>query len=401
VRLWGQKMANGDTTVTTPVAGGLNYADYQKKIQEAAAKTRNVQGFDPATEAHLNRALGYESTYHGGFGQAAANTGAALISNFKQQQQGVQQQANKAANALEMVGSSTLQGMQNLEAIQGTIRQTVQSASDSWGAAAEKADEYVKAARGRVTEVLGKLDEINQKIGTDRDFAKAHTMQAAVQGVMGSMKNEERNIVENYGTNSKEYAQFMQSKRTTLATVQSNIQANYAQLQEQQGQTYLNVMNDAYTKSNMYLGFQEQQHVEMLKFRDEQRNAYAMQGAQLDIGIEQMKMAGMENLANWIVETPTFTMDATSLITAVGDLVSTSEAQWASYKIAKDAAKQGLDWGGLAGQAIGTGVGAMAGGLGAGVGGAVGKSIGRSLTGGSTKKTTPKSAISSTDYATR
>ena len=369
-------MANGDTTVTTPAAGGLNYADYQKKIQEAAAKTRNVQGFDPTAEAKLHHILGYESQYHGGFGHAAAATGGALIANFKQQQQGVQQQANKAADALEMVGSSTLQGMQNLEAIQGTIRQNVQSASDSWGAAAEKADEYVKAARGRVTEVLGKLDKINADIGKDRDFAKAHTMQAAVQGVMGSMKDEERNIVENYGTNSKEYAQFMQSKRTTLATVQSNIQANYAQLQEQHGQTYLNAVSDAHTKSNMYLGFQEQQHVEMLKFQDEQRNAYAMQGAQLDIGIEQMKMAGMENLANWIVETPTFTMDATSLITAVGDLVSTSEAQWASYKIAKDAAKKGLEWGGLAGQVIGTGGGSLAGGGGAGIGGAIGKRIG-------------------------
>jgi len=360
-----------DTNPTAPAAGGLNYDEYQKKIQEAAAKTRNVQGLSSGTEKALRKALDYEAQHSGGFGASATWTGNALISNFKNQQKSVQQQANKAASALEMVGSSTLEGMQNLENIQAGIKAQVQSASDAFGAAAEKADEYVKATRGRVTEVLNKLDQINSDIGKDRDFAKAHAMQAAVQGVIGSMKDEERNIAENYGTDSKEYAQFVQSKRTTLATVQSNIQANYSQLREQQGQTYLNAVSDAYAKSNMFVGFQEQQHVEMLKFRDEQRNAYALQGAQLDVSIEQVKMAGMENLANWIVETPTFSMDATSLVAAIGDLTSTSEAQWSAHKIGKASAGGNFNWG----SALGTLGGAVAGGIGQGLGTVAGNAI--------------------------
>jgi len=106
--------------------------------------------------------------------------------------------------------------------------------------------------------------------------------------------------------------------------VQSNIQANYAQLREQQGQTYLNLVGDAFTKSNMNVGFQEQQHVEMLKFRDQQKNSYALEAAQLDVGIEQMKMAGQENLANWIIQTPTFSMDITPLITQLSELKPTN-----------------------------------------------------------------------------
>jgi len=213
-----------------------------------------------------------------------------------------------------MVGASTLQGIQNLEALQRSIQAKAQSVSEEWGAAAEKADEYVMAARGRVGDVLAK------KIGVDRDFSKAHSMQVAVQSSLGVMKTEERNIAENYGIDSKEYQQFQESKRTSLATLQSSIHANYAQLQEQQNITYLNTVSEAYTKSNMYVGFQEQQHVEMLKFKEESKNAYALQATQLEISIEQLKMSGMENLANWIIETPTFSMDMTPLMTLLADL---------------------------------------------------------------------------------
>lgn len=310
---------------TTPSTGGLNYADYQKRIQDAAAKTRNIGSTKLSPE--LSVAAAKLPTQQGAVGTAA-------ITNYQSQVESTQKQAGKAASALEMVGSSTLQGMKNLEGIQASIKAQVQSASESWGAAAEKADEYVQAARGRVGEVLSKLDEINQQIGTDRDFAKAHAMQGAVQGVMGSMKAEERNIAETYGTDSKEFAQFVQSKGTTLATIQSNIHANYSQLREQQGQTYLNVVSDAYTKSNMYVGFQEQQHVEMLKYKEDAKNAFALQAAQLDISIEQMKMAGMENLANWIIETPTFSMDSTPLITLISDLQSTAAAEQRANMIA-------------------------------------------------------------------
>lgn len=257
-----------------------------------------------------------------------------MINQYQQDVVTKKQQAGKAATGLEVTGKATIDYLKNLESIQSSIKSQVQSAGDTWGAAAEKADEYVTASRSRVGEVLKKLDDINQKIGTDRDFAQAHAMQASVQAVLGSMKTEERNIAETYGTNSKEFQQFTASKQTALATVQSNIQANYSQLREQQGQTYLNLVGDAFTKSNMYVGFQEQQHVEMLKFRDQQKNSYALEAAQLEIGIEQMKMAGQENLANWIIQTPTFSMDITPLVMSMGDLAQTQRAEAQAYDTA-------------------------------------------------------------------
>ena len=311
-------MANGITTPTTPTTptpstGGLNYEDYQKRVREAAARTRDIgpTGIPEGISDLAERAPE---------GSVARIQSEAAVSQYGQEAATTQEQAEKAASGLEMAGEATGRYLQNLEAIQGRLRTQVANAKDSWGAAAEKADEYVMAARGRVGEVLGKIDEINSQIAKDRDFSKAHAMQASVQAALGSMKNEERNILETYGTDSKEFQQFVESKRTTLATVQGNIHANYAQLAEQQGQTYLNATADAMTKSNMYLGFQEQQHVEMLKYKEGAKNAYNLQVSQFEVGIEQMKMAGMENLANWIVETPSFSMDMTPLVTLLAEL---------------------------------------------------------------------------------
>ncbi|KKK55521.1 hypothetical protein LCGC14_3073730 [marine sediment metagenome] len=110
--------------------------------------------------------------------------------------------------------------------------------------------------------------------------------------------------------------------------------ASFQQLAEEQGKTYLGVTADVMTKQNMYLGFQEQQHVDMLKFREQNKQAYALQATQLEIGIEQMKMSGMENLANWIIETPTFSMDIAPLVTMMGDLAQTQMATETAYDLA-------------------------------------------------------------------
>lgn len=313
------KGPQSSTSTTSPSPGDLTtWDDYQKRIQQAASSTRETAG--GTDTARLKQA----ASQLAGPRKAVAES---AISNFKTQSEAQKQQAEKAASALEMVGESTQRGVQNLTDIQSQIRSDVQSASKAWSSAAEKADEYVQASRSRVSEVLDKLDQINQEFSKERSFAKAHAMQASVQAALGSMKAEERNIAENYGTESKEYQQFQQSKMQSLATVQSNIHASYEQLAEQQHQTYLNAVSEAYTKSNMYLGFQEQQHVEMLKYSDQAKASYTLQASQLDASIEQMKMSGMENVANWIVQTPSFSMDMTPLATLISDLVTTQETE--------------------------------------------------------------------------
>ena len=338
-------MANGTVTTTpkTPTTTGVNWGDYQKKIQTAAAATR--QTGQPSAEG-VSAAEQAASKLKGTRG----DLGKAAVENYKIQQGAQQKQAEKAASALEMVGGATQRSIQGLEGIQQSVRQTTRSANEAWNSAAEQANEYVKASKARVGEVLTKLDKIHDDFNKERSFAKAHDMQATVQATIGSMRNEERNILETFGADSPEFQQFQASKRSALATVQSNIHASYQKIKEDQNTAYLGTVSDAMTKSNMYLGFQEQQHVEMLKYRDQAKTSYALQAAQMDATLEQMKMSGMENMANWLVETPSFTMDMTPLMGMLNDL---SEAQTAEEEAAAEAAGQPSKW--VSYQGAGTG----------------------------------------------
>ncbi len=323
-------MANGDGLNPVTPTGGTDYETYRQKIEQTAAATRDV-GKTAVPGGARTAVAGLRGTYQG-IGQTA-------IAQYGEQGKVKEKEAEKAATALEMQGGATIDYLQRLDKIQEGVTTRAGAARATWAEAPEKADDYVQASRQRVGEVLDKLDEINSQIGKDRDFSKAHAMQASVQATLGSMKAEERNIVETYGADSKELEQFQMSKMNTLATVQSNIHASYQQLQEKQGQNYLNVVSEAYTKSNMYVGFQEQQHVDMLKYKTDAQNAYDMQVSQFEIGVEQLRMSGMENLANWIVETPTFSMDATPLMTLLSDLVNTQRTEQRADFIANQQAR--------------------------------------------------------------
>lgn len=344
---------------TAGIEAGIAPEQYKTILQQTAAKTRDIG--DTTVPAGAEKTLESLTGGYKGIGEMA-------VSEYGKQAEAQKESAEKAATALKMQGGATIDYLERLEKIREGVTAGAASARESFAAVTEKADEYVQAARGRVGEVLAKLDDINAEIGKERDFSKAHAMQASVQATLGSMKAEERNILETYGAESKEYQQFQMSKMNALGTVQSNIHANYQQLQEKQAETYLSTVSDAYTKSNMYLGFQEQQHVDMLKYKADAQNAYDMQVSQFEVGIEQMKAAGMENLANWIIETPTFTMDATPLITMLFDLYSTQVTGQQAARIAKAQEGGGIDWG----QIAGAGVGSLFGGVGAGIGSAIG-----------------------------
>ncbi len=311
-------MAIPDVLNPTTPTGDFDYEAYRTKIQETAAQTRDIG--DTSVPSGAKATVGQLGGVYKGVGEAA-------ISQFGKQAEVKTKEAEKAATALEMQGGATVEYLQRLDKIREGVTTKAAAARDAWAAAPEKADEYVQAARSRVGEVLSKLDDINSQIGKDRDFSKAHAMQASVQATLGSMRSEERNIVETYGTDSKEFEQFQMSKMNTLGTVQSNIHASFQQLQEKQGQNYLNVVSEAYTKSNMYVGFQEQQHVDMLRYKADAQNAYDLKVSQFEIGVEQLRSAGMENLANWVIQTPTFSMDATPLITLLSDLVQTQQKE--------------------------------------------------------------------------
>jgi hypothetical protein len=267
----------------------------------------------------------------------------ALEGSYQSQAAATKVQAEKAGGALETMGAATEQYIANIEAQQKAIPELRNQSVAMWNQVEEKADEYVQAARDRVGTALAKIDEINAKIADGRDFAKAHDMQAAVQGVLGQMNTEGRRIAETYGMGSAEYKQFEASKKSTLATVHSNITAAYHKLRESQDATYLAATNETQWKHNMYVSYQEQQHVETLRYMAQMQSELDLNLTQFQLQAEGLKMAGMENLSNWIVQTPAFAMDSTPFVAAALNIQATADArQMAEREMAlaeKEAAK--------------------------------------------------------------
>ena len=270
-----------------------------------------------------------------------------LITESQNQIRDLQKQKERAAQAEEIYGAGAAQYQQRLSDIQQQTSLGYQSSLDSFSLASDQAELYAENAElVRVPKMLERLDKINEQMSRDRDFSQAHAMQAGAQAVLGSMKDAERSILQEYGATSKEHSQFIQSKRVSLATMQSNIYNNYQQLAEKQHQTYLMATNEAQYKGYMYSSFQEQQHVEMLKFQAESKNDYIMKQAQFDIGVEQLRMEGMEDYANWTLSTPTFTWSATPLI---GALLAVSQSSKPGFWEQLGTAAMGGISGGLTG----------------------------------------------------
>lgn len=255
--------------------------------------------------------------------------------------------AEKAATALETKGASTVESMRNLEALESEVRAQQGRGETLWTEAAKKAGEYVEATRSRTVGTLRDLDDIFRGINTDRDYAKAHAMQAGVQATLGAMEGEGRAIAEKYGTDSKEFQVFTEKKMKSLGNMQSQIEVGYANLVEEANKNYLNARTDVATKMQMYTGFQEQQHVETLMGMARSSESYAMQSAQFLLTVEQLRMAGMDDMANWITGTPEFSMELASLMALATEAVTGYERERDERSAARRREYYGTLYGGM------------------------------------------------------
>lgn len=254
--------------------------------------------------------------------QGSIDRAQAAIGTYASQRKAMEQTAEKAASGLEVKGAATAESMQRLGVIGEQAEARRGAASELWAGAVGKAGEYVQATYARTKEVVGQLEGIFNSISEGRDFAKAHAAQAGVQAVLGSMESEGRAISEQYGQDSKEYQQFTERKQKGLATLNSNITTSFQSLSEAAGNNYLNATAGALEKMNMYSGFQEQQHVETMKAMAKSTEMYDLQTSQFLVGVEQLRMASMDDMANWIVQTPSYMMDALPVVNLLAELTT-------------------------------------------------------------------------------
>jgi len=245
----------------------------------------------------------------------------ALIRDYQSEREAMERQAETAAEAMRLRGATTEQRLRGVEEAQAQAAEQYGNASAAWQAAVDKADEYVKESRQRGLATLQRLDEVNRSIAEGRDFAKAHDLQAAAYAVAGTLGAAERQTAERYGVDSAEFRQIRAQKQQALAAAQSGIVGAYRKLAEQQNLAYMNATTEAQWKADMYTSFQEQQHVETMRYMAQAAQQYSLQLAQFNLAAEQLKGTALENLAVAMEEAPSFKVDVAPLMTAISDLL--------------------------------------------------------------------------------
>ncbi len=318
-----------------PTGGGdpFDYDAFLRDASSIATETRDVR--DPGipskeidkTLASIQAGAAGGGTYTSDTATAKAETRIeSMIEGYKAQQAAVKGQAEKAATALETKGAAVTEQMKSLYTTGTAAEARYTEGVALWSQAAGKAKDYVKQGYERLSEITGKLESIFETMNTDRDFAKAHAMNAGVQSTLGSIEGQGREIAREFGVDSKEYQQFVANKGVALGQIQSNIQASWQQMKESGTTAFMTAYGTAAVDLATHVSYKEQQHVDTIAQQARYTQEYAMQNAQLQTAIAQMRGTVMDDWANWIIGTPEFNMDISPFLATLAEMMPESVA---------------------------------------------------------------------------
>lgn len=317
--------------------------------------------------------------------QASALRAEGAVTDWMAEREALQGQAQKWEDALRAIGGATEDQIRNLTGLAEEMRASRDGSAAAWDQVIAQGDEYVEAARNRTAEVMGQIDhhidQINAlsrhivdrtaagdeaferqmeglqdhlvKMEDDLAFAKAHDIQAAVQGALGQMRQGENDILRRYGRDSAEYRQFQQAKQASLANATSNIHVGYAQLRDAQNQSIARshefmvqaqeasrqrgdqaiaqaaqiglgaagLAADVAPQMAMYEQYHEKAHLEMMAAAARESATAELQFTESLMTIERLKTAGMENFASWLTASPDFAMLASPLFNDLAAII--------------------------------------------------------------------------------
>ena len=316
--------------LTDKPSGGTStdFTKFRESIANIAQRTTDI----PETQAPSTSGFSMPVKGFQGIEQQSIDVGSdprikAALQTFKSQVGSLKDRANQQAEAIKLRSAGFEQSITNLEAIQAEQRATAGDSTEKNQEAIDKAAQYVQDTRRRALEVRQLIQDTAKDMTQERSSAKAHSAQVAVQGVMGKYAQEEKRVAQSHGTDSAEYAQLQDEKQIALATVGSEIQTAYHQMAEAQDQNILAATVGAEEKMNMYTGFQEQQHVETILAVAKSTDLYNIQAAQWNVGIEQLKMAQYNDMADYMASIPDFYVDTSPLVALMSEVAGEKFAQ--------------------------------------------------------------------------
>ena len=160
---------------------------------------------------------------------------------------------------------------------------------------------------------MGQLDEAISAAKQDLSFEKAHAMQVSVQASLGQMNQYGDTIARRYGTDSAEYAQFVQQKQATLATTQSSIHQMYGTLTSQINQAAISATAATASNMAMYQNYNEQKALDVYQAAAATDQQYKLDATNQLLALEQLKMSNNQSLVKWVADTPVFSVSLSSL----------------------------------------------------------------------------------------
>jgi hypothetical protein len=258
----------------------------------------------------------------GTFGQQPQKLGAlgTGIQDYLTQKQSFQKQSENYGMGTDIMASAVETSNKALTGIQESLTERRGGLSDAWDTALAKADEFVASAQERTKTVLSGLESKFNELNTDMSSAKAHAMQVAVQSAIGGMNGEGQVIARRYGTDSPEYEQHIQNKKSSLATMQSKIMDTYAQLGSNMSTQYLAGYAQTLSNTAMFENYNEQASLDIYKAAAAADQQYALDYSSQMAGIESLKMNNQTALAEWISATPVFSLSISSILSSVIDM---------------------------------------------------------------------------------
>lgn len=261
--------------------------------------------------------------------------GAGLKQQWETQQSVLEDQANKSKQAFQMQGQGFSSQMQGLDTAKKAAGGRNKQVDDSMQLSAQKAEQYVADAKGRASDMVSKLETLHTENMGKMDASKAHDMQANVQGFLMGMRDQEKGIVQEFGKDSPEYARYRETKMMGLGQVQSQIQGLYQKSLNEAGIGFETTMKDMMAVGNQYVGYNEQNHLEMLKANNNLAAAEAARRSEFDVTVAQLEGTAYENMANWVASSLAYSSDMTGQLSYLAAKEAANNAALSAERIAK------------------------------------------------------------------
>lgn len=247
-------------------------------------------------------------------------TGQLAVESYDKAYGMAQGQAAKSQEAFGIYSQGMGQFQGALDKGQQTATQNQTTAQGRLKKASDIAEQNAMRAQERTNQVVQSIQGLFQGALDKLDTTKAKDTQSALQATRAQMAQQERDIKQQFGVDSAEYARFKEEKAIGLGNLLAQLNSDFSKNLASMNLNMASTMADVETKMTMYQNYADQAWTETALRTAELANAYDVQVEAYQLNLEQMRMAGMTDYANYLTEIPEFGVDLNPLLSIMATM---------------------------------------------------------------------------------